>query len=78
MEIGTGITVGCTILGGVAIVFKLWGTKKYLPEDVFSIYKEGVETHMKLLCKGIKEVKTGINEIHKRIDKLIERGVKKR
>ena len=74
MEIGTGIAIGCAILGGVAAVFKLLGTKKYLPEGVFSIYKEGIETHMKLLCRGIKEVKTGITKIHERIDKLIERS----
>ena len=73
MEIGTGIIIGCTILGGVATAFKILGTKKYLPEDVFRMYKEGVESHMSMLCKGIKEVKTGIGEIHERIDLLIRK-----
>ena len=74
MEIGTGIVISCAILGSVATVFKILGTKKYLPEDVFHMYKEGVENRMSMLCKGIKEVKTGIGEIHERIDKLIERS----
>ena len=74
MEIGSGIIAGCAILGGVAVLFRLLGTRKYLPKDVFSIYKEGIESHMSILCKGIKEVKTGISEIHGRIDKLIEKN----
>lgn len=74
MDIGTGVALGCTVLGGVAVLFKILGTKKYLPEDVFHMYKEGIEQQLKMLCKGIKEVKTGIGEIHERIDKLLERN----
>ena len=74
MEIGSGITAGCAILGGVAVLFKLLGTRKYLPKDVFSVYKEGIESHMNMLCKGIKEVKAGVNKIHERIDLLIRNG----
>ena len=72
MDIGTGVAVGCAVLGGVATLFKILGTKKYLPEDVFFMYKEGIESQMHMLCKGIREVKTGIGEIHERIDKLIK------
>ena len=74
MEVGTGIAAGCAILGGTATIFKLLGTKKYLSKDVFYMYKEGIETYMKLLCKGIKEVKIGVGEIHERIDKLTKKN----
>lgn len=82
MDIGTGITIGCVILGGVATAFKLLshtskkgnnpGTK-YLLIDVFEEHKEGVNQQLKSLIRCTGEMKDSIKRVHDRVDKLLEK-----
>ena len=68
MDIGTGITVGCAILGAVVVVriFKKSNNPNlYVTQNQFNFFVETV-------LKDFKEVKEGIRSIHKRIDKLWE------
>jgi len=84
MDIGTGIAIGCTILGGVAVGFRLFPSKKknnnpsnnpngkYLLEKVFDEYKEGTIVRIQGLEGDVSEIKDGVKRLHKRIDEALK------
>jgi len=79
MDIGTGIAAGCSILGGIAVMFKLFGSGKNGNPNVKSLKnemdKKFDEVQWKDVCDersgGIKELLTaGFKQINSRLDKL--------
>lgn len=78
MEIGTGIAVGCAILGCIIAVLRILAPKVedgsesvYLLGEVFEEYKEGTTQQLKALTRCNAELKDGLKRIHARIDTLI-------
>lgn len=77
MDIGTGIAVGATILGIVAVLFRIFPKKeknnpnsKYLLEKVFIEFKDGVNAQLENLTNSIERVEGSIKRVHSRIDQL--------
>ena len=83
MDIGTGIAIGCTVLGGVGVLFRIFPSKKknnpgnnpngkYLLEKVFDEYKEGTNAQLKTLTNVVTEIKDSIKRLHTRIDGVLK------
>ena len=85
MDIGTGLTIGFSILGAVAVVFRIFPPKKknsgnpgnsvngkYLLEKVFDEYKEGTIVRIQGLEGDVSEIKDGVKRLHKRIDEALK------
>ena len=84
MDIGTGIPLGCAILGGVGVLFRIFPPKKknnnpgnnpngkYLLEKVFDEYKEGTIIRIQGLEGDVSEIKDGVKRLHKRIDEALK------
>ena len=83
MDIGTGIPIGCTILGIVAVAFRIFPAKKknnnpgsspngkYLLEKVFDEYKEGTNYKLQTLTDSVTRIEGGVKRVHKRIDEVL-------
>ena len=85
MDIGTGIAIGCTVLGGVGVLFRIFPSKKknngnpgnspngkYLLEKQFNEYKEGTIVRITGLEGDVSEIKDGVKRLHKRIDEALK------
>lgn len=66
MDLGTGILAGCAVIGGIIGTVKLIPNNKYVPQKNFNMLNQTME-------EGFKDLKLDIREIHKRIDKILER-----
>ena len=84
MDVGTGLTIGFSILGAVAVIFRIFPPKKkngnpgnnpngkYLLEKVFDEYKEGTIVRIQGLEGDVSEIKDGVKRLHKRIDEALK------
>jgi len=80
MDVGTGIVIGCTILGGVAVGFRIFPSKKnsnpnskYLLTERFEEYKEGILTQLNMLTTSVTKLETGVKRVHSRIDEILKK-----
>lgn len=75
MDIGTGIVLGCVILGGIASLWKIFPNKKDNPGKYVS--QKLCDTRFDMLnqtmINGFKDIKEDIKGLHKRIDKILEK-----
>jgi len=88
MDIGTGIAIGATIIGGAGVTLRLLAAKSsYVEEKIFDLRKEHVNEQMRFLAQNInggftkldnslnslrKEIKSDIQNIHTRIDDVLK------